>query len=85
MADGSDISKRIETYILEEFDPDMALTADLPLRESGVFDSADIMEFIAFLEEEFDIFVEDDEMVAATFQSIGSTAAFVEQKLAEGG
>jgi acyl carrier protein len=45
-------------------------------------DSMGVMNVIAGLEEHFDIVVEDDEISARTFETLGSLAAFVEQKLA---
>jgi acyl carrier protein len=41
-----------------------------------------VVSLITALEERFDITVEDDEIGAAAFETLGSLAAFVEQKLA---
>jgi acyl carrier protein len=46
-------------------------------------DSMAVINVITALEEHFDIVVEDDEISAATFESLGSLTHFVEQKLAE--
>jgi len=45
-------------------------------------DSMAVVSLITALEERFDITVEDDEIGAAAFETLGSLAAFVEQKLA---
>ena len=45
-------------------------------------DSMAVVALITALEERFDITVEDDEIGAATFETLGSLAQFVEQKLA---
>ncbi|HEY8100301.1 MAG TPA: acyl carrier protein [Burkholderiaceae bacterium] len=45
-------------------------------------DSMGVMNVIAGLEEHFDIIVEDDEISASTFETLGSLAAFIDQKLA---
>ncbi|MGZ5819064.1 MAG: acyl carrier protein, partial [Burkholderiaceae bacterium] len=45
-------------------------------------DSMGVMNVIAGLEEHFDIVVEDDEISAHTFETLGSLAAFIDQKLA---
>ncbi len=45
-------------------------------------DSMAVVALITALEERFDITVEDDEVGAETFETLGSLAHFVEQKLA---
>jgi acyl carrier protein len=46
-------------------------------------DSMAVVNVITALEEHFDIMVDDDEISAKTFETVGSLAQFVEQKLAE--
>lgn len=46
-------------------------------------DSMAVVNVITALEERFDITVDDDEINAMTFETLGSLAHFVEQKLAE--
>lgn len=46
-------------------------------------DSMAVVNVITALEEHFDITVDDDEISAKTFETVGSLAQFVEQKLAE--
>jgi acyl carrier protein len=46
-------------------------------------DSMAVVNVIAALEEHFGIVVEDDEISASTFETLGSLAAFVAGKLAE--
>lgn len=45
-------------------------------------DSMAVINILTALEEHFGITVEDDEISAATFETLGSLARFVEQKLA---
>ena len=45
------------------------------------FDSMAVVTVVTALEERFDIFVEDDEIEAEVFATIGSLAAFISQKL----
>ena len=45
-------------------------------------DSMAVVTLITALEEQFGFTVEDDEIGAATFETLGSLASFVEQKLA---
>lgn len=46
------------------------------------FDSMAVVGVITALEERFDFVVEDDEISAEIFETVGSLAAFVEEKLA---
>ena len=46
-------------------------------------DSMAVVNVITALEENFDISVEDDEISARTFETLGSLTSFVEKKLAE--
>lgn len=45
-------------------------------------DSMAVVNLITALEEHFGITVDDDEISASTFETLGSLATFVEQKLA---
>lgn len=46
-------------------------------------DSMAVVNVITAMEEHFDIAVDDDEISATTFETLGSLTRFVEQKLAE--
>jgi acyl carrier protein len=46
-------------------------------------DSMAVVSLITALEEHFGISIDDDEISAGTFETVGSLAAFVDQKLAE--
>jgi len=61
-----------------------------PLTEDSVLlgsvpelDSMAVVNVITALEEHFDITVDDDEISARTFETLGTLTRFVEQKLAE--
>ena len=57
------------------------LRADSPLLGSlAELDSAAVVQIITALEERFDIRIDDDEIDASLFDSVGSLAAFVERK-----
>jgi acyl carrier protein len=60
-----------------ELRPDTVLLGSLP-----ELDSMGVMNVITGLEEQFGIVVEDDEIDASTFETLGSLAAFIDQKLA---
>lgn len=60
-----------------------SLTAASPLLGSiPELDSMAVVNLITALEDQFGIVVDDDEISAATFETLGSLTAFVEQKAA---
>jgi acyl carrier protein len=62
----------------ERFDPEMRLLGALPS-----FDSMAVVSVLTAIEGEFGITVEDDELSADVFETMGSLQHFVESKLAE--
>ena len=60
----------------EALDASSALLGNLP-----ELDSMAVVTLIAALEDHFGIRVEDDEISASTFATLGSLAAFVQEKL----
>ncbi len=61
-----------------------ALDANTPLLGSlPELDSLAVATVITGIEDYFDIYVEDDELSAEVFQTMGTLAAFVDRKLAE--
>ena len=63
---------------IQEMDANAPLLGAVP-----ELDSMAVVNVITALEERFDIVVADDEIGAATFETLGSLASFVERKLAE--
>jgi acyl carrier protein len=60
------------------------LSADSPLLGSlPELDSMAVVTLIGALEEHFGIAIDDDDISASTFATLGSLAAFVEQKASE--
>ena len=51
-----------------------------PLLESGILDSLGILEVVTFLEHEFHIILNDDDLMPENFQSIECIAAFVQRR-----
>jgi len=79
-----DVQRQIRTYIVENFlfgdagDLDEARS----LSGAGVVDSTGVMELAMFVEEAFNIKVNDEDFIPDNFDSIQKIAAFVERKLA---
>jgi acyl carrier protein len=49
--------------------------------EGGIIDSTGVLELITFLEERFQISIDDEELVPANLDSVQRVSAFVERKL----
>ena len=75
--------KRIVSTTLQLGTRAAAMNASTPLLGAiPELDSMAVVSLITALEEQFGITVEDDEIGADTFETLGSLASFVEQKLA---
>ncbi len=75
--------KNIVADVLSLGDARATLTADSGLLGSiPELDSMAVVNLITALEEHFGITVDDDEIGASTFETLGTLAHFVEQKLA---
>lgn len=60
-----------------DLDEDSALLGAIP-----EFDSMAVVSVLTTIEEQYDIFVEDDEISAETFETLGTLHQFVIEKLA---
>lgn len=67
---------------LEYLGDEEELTTDYPLLEAGVLDSLGIMALVEYLEAEFDIVIDEDDVVAEHFLTIAAVAALVSTKRA---
>ncbi|MEE9442365.1 MAG: acyl carrier protein [candidate division Zixibacteria bacterium] len=82
--DRQEISKRVAEFISEQFifDEDLSIGNDDSLLESGTIDSTGILELVLFLEENFSIKVEDEELIPDNLDSISKIADYVTAKTA---
>lgn len=79
------IENQIKTYILESFlfsDNGYELAEDASFLEEGIVDSTGVLELVMFVEETFDVTVEDEEIVPENFDSVGQLATYVHRKMA---
>ena len=73
--------KTILTDVLSLGENGRHLTPDSPLLGAlPELDSMAVISLIAALEEHFDIAIDDDDISASTFATLGSLAAFVDDK-----
>jgi len=81
----SDIKTEIRNFIVENFlfgDESQPLPDDLSLIDNDLVDSTGILELVGFIEEHFDVKVEDADLVPANLDSIGRIVAFIGRKQA---
>lgn len=77
------VEEKIRNFILDNFifsDEENALANNESFLDKGVLDSTGILEVIFFLEEEFNIKVNDDELVPENLDSVDNITAFVNRK-----
>jgi len=80
------MKKTIRQYILENllFTEDESLLQDNDsFLDGGIIDSTGVMEIILFIEETFDIKVDDSEMLPVNLDSVDSLTAFIQRKQAQ--
>lgn len=77
------VEEKIRNFILDNFifsDEENSLANNESFLDKGVLDSTGILEVIFFLEEEFKIKVNDDELVPENLDSVDNITAFVNRK-----
>ena len=79
------IKQTIRRYVLENFlftDDDSALQDGDSFLAGGIIDSTGVLEIMLFIEETYDIKVEDDEMLPENLDSIDNLVVFIQRKQA---
>jgi len=74
--------REITEFVVQEFLPDVAsneLGADYDLLGGGVIDSLGLLKVIAWLEERFELNVDDVELAPDSFRTVAAMNDFVEQ------
>lgn len=75
------IKETIHQYLVSELAAEReSFRSDENLLEQGVIDSLAIVKLVEFLEESFQIEVDDEERVPENFESIDALSAFVQKK-----
>lgn len=77
-----EIINTIRNFIIENFlfEEDKNLKEETSFLENGILDSTGVLELIAFLEETYEIEVEDEELIPQNLDSITSVAQYVQRK-----
>lgn len=77
-----DINKQIREFVTSNFyvaDADALKDSD-SLLDGGIIDSTGVLEVIGFIEDTYEVEVEDEEMVPENLDSIDAIAAFIATK-----
>jgi acyl carrier protein len=81
----SPIEERIRQFITDSFlygEADAGLSTEDSLLERGIIDSTGVLELVVFLEKEYGIEINDNELVPANLDSIRNLVEFVMRKTA---
>lgn len=77
------VKEQLRGFILENYlftDDQSALEDDDSFLDKGIIDSTGILELIDFMEENFKVKVEDDEMIPDNLDSINNIVQFMSAK-----
>jgi acyl carrier protein len=78
------IEDRLRQYVLDEltWDDREQLTDDYPLIKRRALDSLDVLSLVTFIEREFRVEIQEEELVAEHFGTISDMARLVAAKIA---
>jgi acyl carrier protein len=77
------IRESLKKFILDNIlfeDDENAVKYDDSFMQKGIIDSTGILEIVNFIEDEYEISVDDDELVPENLDSINNLARFIERK-----
>jgi acyl carrier protein len=76
---GALVHERIQAFLRNAFFVDN-IAVDTSFLDAGIIDSVGVLELLQFLEEEFKIHVNDDELTPANLDSINAVVGFLLRK-----
>jgi len=79
----NEVRAKIRGFIVENFlfGNEDGLKDDTSFLDEGIIDSTGILEMVSYLEEEFGIHVEDEELIPENLNSINNVVAYLEKKV----
>jgi len=83
---GKEIRPQIVDFIVTNFlfdEGEKTLNETESLLESGVIDSTGVLELVAFIEETYQIRIEDEEIMPENLDSVENIVTFVSYKLSQ--
>jgi acyl carrier protein len=79
------MEQKIREFLAANFflgDDPSQLNGSTSLIEAGIIDSTGVLELVGFLEEEFEVRIDDEDLVPENLDSIDNIVRFVERKRA---
>ena len=78
-----ELKDKIRTFVVENFlfGNNQNLEDTTSFLEEGIIDSTGVLELVGFIEEEFSIMVEDEELIPENLDSIYNITAYLEKKM----
>jgi acyl carrier protein len=78
--------EKIRTFVVENFlfGDDKGLADETSFLENGIIDSMGILELVAYLGEEFNVTVADEELLPENLDSINNVLKFLKKKNGSG-
>lgn len=79
----SETRERIKAFIVESFlfGEDKNLKDSTSFLDEGIIDSTGILELVSYLEEEFSIAVDDEDLIPENLDSIDNVVAYLQRKM----
>ena len=83
--DSNLIREQVREFIRTNFLYDSSVSYDdsASLSELGILDETGVLELVMFVEETYDLLVEDSDLVPENFDSVASVATFVTDRLGD--
>ena len=77
-----EINEKIRAFIVENFlfGENSDFEDNVSFLEEGMIDSTGILELVGFIEEEFEITVDDEELVPENLDSLNNITSYLERK-----
>jgi len=79
----SQLKTELRQFVIDNFlfgQTDAAFTDDDSLLEKGLIDSTGVLEIVAHLEANYEVSVEDEELIPQNLDSVDNLAAYVSRK-----
>jgi len=78
-----ELRDKIRTFVVENFlfGNNQKLEDTTSFLEEGIIDSTGVLELVGFIEEEFSIVVEDEELIPENLDSIYNVTAYLGKKI----
>ncbi len=73
----------IKEFIVENFlyGEEKGISNEINLLEKGIIDSTGVVELVSFLEDTYNIIIEDEEIISDNFSTLNSISTFLENKI----